>query len=101
MSAGGKKLSLERFGYDIAAGGGEDGRRDPARERLLRTLRRVCEGELTARQKQCVRLYYGKGKSEKEIAALLGIHPSTVCRHLKKALGRVRRVLEYTCPGGA
>lgn len=92
-----KKLSLERFGYDIAAGG-EDGGPDGDRQRLLRAVGQVAEGELTPRQKQCVRLCYGQGKSEREIAEILGVAPSTVCRHLEKALRRIRRVIGYYYP---
>ena len=69
------------------------------RKRLLRTLGKAAEGELTPRQKECVRHYYGEGKTEQEIAELLGVQRPAVCKHLKKARERLRRVLSYSLPG--
>ncbi len=68
---------------------------DESREKMLRALKKAARGELTPRQAQCVRLYYGEGASGREIAARLGIAPSTVCRHLKKACKRLSRILGY------
>lgn len=65
------------------------------RKKLLRALKKAAGGELTPRQTQCVKLYYGGGATEREIAAQLGVAPSTVCRHLKKARARLGQVLGY------
>ena len=68
---------------------------DEDRARLLKVLKKAVEGELTPRQRECVMLYYGGRKNEKEIALLLGVRTPTVSRHLKKARERLHRVLNY------
>ena len=65
------------------------------RDRLLRALKKACRGELTPRQAECVKLFYGGRVSQREIAARLGVSPPTVSRHLKKARARLGRVLRY------
>jgi RNA polymerase sigma factor (sigma-70 family) len=78
----------------VAASNGRE-RDDENRRRMLRALKRAVKGELTPRQLQCVELYYGEKISQREIAKRLGMAPPTVCKHLKKARARLRRVLEY------
>lgn len=90
-------LSLELFGDRLNAApfpkgdGGEH-------ERILRTLERAAKGELTPRQKECLRLMYGEGKGVCEIAEILGVKPSTASKHLKRARERLRKVLGYSFP---
>jgi RNA polymerase sigma factor (sigma-70 family) len=94
-------LSLDRFGGGLPARAGDSGDSE-GRRRMLRALRQAAAGELTARQLQCVRLYYSKGMTMREAASSLGVSTSTVSRHLKKARARLRRVLEYGgFPGGS
>ena len=90
-------LSLDLFGDRLNTSppsfgdGGEH-------ERLLRALKKVAMGELTERQRECLRLMYAEGKGVCEIADTLGVKPSTVSKHLKKARLRLRRVLGYSFP---
>ena len=65
------------------------------KKELLRAVRLAVEGELTARQRQCIALVYGQNLSVQETAKQLSICPSTVSRHLKKARARIKRVLAY------
>lgn len=90
-------LSLDLFGdrLDPACGRGDGGEH----RRLLRAMMQAAQGELTARQMECVRLHYREGKGVNEIAARLGLTPSTVSRHLKKARVRLRTVLLYFYSG--
>ncbi|MCI1956445.1 MAG: sigma-70 family RNA polymerase sigma factor [Oscillospiraceae bacterium] len=88
-----EKLSLEQLG-DLLASRPEAGG-DPEHARMLRALGKAAVGELTARQKECVGLHYREGKSVSEIAGRLGIRPSTVSLHLKKARAHLRRVMGY------
>lgn len=46
--------------------------------------------QLTERQQECVRMYYFEGMTLVQIAEALGVAPSTVCRHLKKARARLK-----------
>ena len=92
----GTDLSLELFGDRLpvparADDGGEH-------RRMLRVLREVERGELTGRQRECVRLHYREGKSVGEIAERLGITAPTVSKHLKKARARLAKVLGYYFP---
>ena len=54
----------------------------------------ICE-ELTARQRQLIKLYYVDGKSMSDIARDLGVCVSTVSRTLERARNRLRRCLRY------
>ena len=93
----GADLSLDLFGDRLNP---ENGKGDGGEHRrLLRAMMQAARGELTGRQMECVRLYYREGKGVNEIAAELGITPSTVSRHLKKARARLRTVLLYFYSG--
>ena len=58
-------------------------------------LRLVVERELTGRQRQCVELYYFQGMTMEAVGQQLGLNKATVCRHLQKARGRIKRVMGY------
>lgn len=72
-------------------------RRRRARERLVRermhAVRRAMKRELTPRQNECLTLYYLRGRSQREVAGLLGIHQTTVSQHIRYALRKLRRVV--------
>lgn len=51
--------------------------------------------ELTDRQRERISLYYLEEMSMKEIAARLGLSPSTVSRTLKHGRGRLKKYLKY------
>lgn len=89
-------LSLDLFGDRLNTGRGAPDEEDGERRRLLLALRRAVEGELTERQKDCVRLRYLEGKSLKQTADELGVTPPTVSKHLKKARSRLGRVIGYS-----
>lgn len=93
----GSNLSLDLFGDRLNPNrlGLDDG---GEHKRILRTMMLAAQGELTARQMQCVRLCYAEGKNVSEIAAELGLSPSTVSRHLKKARRRLQTILQYCYP---
>lgn len=72
-------------------------RRRRARERLvrerMRAVRRVMKRHLTPRQRECLRLRYLRALSQREVAARLGIHQTTVSQHIRYALKKLRRIL--------
>lgn len=74
----------------------EEGRRN-ARERFvrerMRAVRKAMAQRLTPRQNDCLRLYYLRTRSQREIAALLGIHQTTVSQHIRYALKKLRRLM--------
>lgn len=99
MKRNGKSLYLDQFTEGLA--GMQQYRRrgeeaDAEYRQLLSALRRATDGELTGRQRQCVQLCFFDGLTVRAAAHELGIHESTVSRHLKKARGRLFRVLRYS-----
>ena len=64
-------------------------------QRLLASLPRALEQELTPRQQQLVELYFFQNMSISQIAQTLQLHPSTVSRTLHRAVLRLQRVLQY------
>lgn len=64
-------------------------------QRLLSSLPRAVEQELTPRQQQLVDLYFFQELSITQIAHTLHLHPSTVSRTLQRAVQRLQRVLQY------
>jgi LuxR family transcriptional regulator, quorum-sensing system regulator CciR len=58
-----------------------------AARRLQRRKSTVESAELTPRQLECV-MYVGRGKTDGEIATILGVSQATVIEHLKHARGR-------------
>ncbi len=88
-------LSMDLFGdrFDFNRRELDDG---GEHRRMLRALRRAMEGELTERQRDCIRLRYMEGKSVNEIARQLGITAGTASKHLKKARNRLGAVIGYS-----
>lgn len=72
----------------------EEERRRNARDRLveerMRAVRRAMKRHLTPRQRQCLQLHYLRARSQREIAATLGIHQTTVSQHIRYALKKLR-----------
>lgn len=89
-------LSLDLFGdrLSIPVHGKEPV--DLEYRRILRSLQAAMEGELTARQKECIRLRYFEQMRVNEIAETLGLTPGTVSVHIKKGRARLGRVLRYS-----
>ncbi len=88
-------LSLDLFGDRLNVSRGADGE-DAEYRRMLHALHRAVDGELTERQKECIRLRYVERKSVSEIALLLGVTPPTASKHLKKARIRLGKVIGYS-----
>lgn len=67
--------------------------------KLLKTFKSIIKNELTAEQRNMLKLKYLDGKSGEEIAAVYGISRSTVCRNLMKITEifevRMKYVFEY------
>jgi RNA polymerase sigma-70 factor (ECF subfamily) len=68
------------------------------RERLAvvcRALRKAIDNELTPRQREVLLMRWFENRSGAEIAAILHLNPSTVCRDLKRAQARLRKSLQF------
>ena len=60
----------------------------------MREVKKAMEEHLTARQSECLMLYYLEGCAQREIAERLGIHQTTVSQHVQYALKKLRRACE-------
>lgn len=89
-------LSIDLFGDRLDLNPKKNEEDDGDYRRMLCTLRRAVEGELTERQRECVQMCYFEGKSGREAANALGVTPPTVSKHLKKARARLGRVIGYS-----
>ncbi len=68
------------------------------RERLTvvcRALHEAVETELTPRQREVIVMRYFEKRSGKEIAEILGLNPSTVCRIRQRAEQRLQHALRF------
>lgn len=89
-------MSLDLFGDRLNTSSRYESEDNGERERMMRTLRRAMEGELTERQRECVQLRYFDGKSINEVADAIGVTPPTASKHLKKARARLGKVMGYS-----
>ena len=62
---------------------------------LAQLVQQVIEEELTDAQKQAVRLRYYEQRTPTQIAGLLGLSTSNVCKTLDRAEANIRRSLQY------
>lgn len=60
-----------------------------------KTVREICDRELTEKQKEAVALCIFEGVSVTRAAARLGVNKSTVSRHLDRARHRIEQSLRY------
>lgn len=58
----------------------------------MREVRKAMVQSLTARQNECLTLYYLRGYPQREIATRIGIHQTTVSQHIQYGLKKLRRV---------
>ncbi len=68
---------------------------DSSRSKMKKILFKAIDTELTAKQKKCMIDYYLMNKKEKDIAAELGVNPSTVSRHITLAKKKLRHIASY------
>ena len=65
------------------------------KEKLLRVLRRSMDGGLTDLQRFCVEEHFINNRRQYQIAAELGVTPSTVNRHIKRAVEKLKIIASY------
>jgi len=86
------------FPAPIPGDNGDEEERRVKRARFVRSkmreVRRIMGQHLTARQNECLSLYYLQGFRQREIATLLGIHQTTVSQHVCYALKKLRKVFK-------
>jgi RNA polymerase sigma factor (sigma-70 family) len=85
------------FPAPIPGDNGDEEKRKDERARFVRSkmreVRKVMSRHLTARQNECLILYYLQGFRQREIADILGIHQTTASQHVRYALKKLQRLL--------
>ena len=82
-------FSFNNFKYKYNSNNSEEYRK------ILKTLSKIIENELTEKQKICLKLYYHKNLNTVKIANQLGVYPSTVCRHIKNSKKKIKKIMKY------
>lgn len=62
---------------------------------MKQILFRAIKLELTERQRDCIIMYYVKRMNMNDIASALGLTKSTVSRHIKSGMSRLKKVASY------
>ena len=86
-------VSLDQVEQELPDKNGDDAREKMDLEEQNRALHEAIF-QLPTDQREIVLLHFTEGLSKKEIATCLGVHPSTVGRHLKRALAAMKGSLE-------
>lgn len=68
---------------------------NPKIERMKKIVHIAVSSELTDRQRDCLTMRFFDKKSVKEIAEVLGIRPTTVYKHLRKAIQTLKECAKY------
>lgn len=68
---------------------------DKKYKHALKILNKAMKDELTKKQYMCIYMKYKDNMSITSIAKALGVRPSTVSRHIKKAEQRLKKVVGY------
>lgn len=65
------------------------------KNRMKKLIAISIDTELTDRQKDCLTMRVYQGLSAEDIAAELGIRPTTVYKHIKKAKAALKKCVKY------
>lgn len=74
--------------------------RDNSKEirRMIKFLVNAMDKCLTEQQRTCITMVFFDGKQQKEVAEIIGISKSTVSRHIKAGLQKLRDISELYVP---
>ena len=73
---------------------GTDSNRSELKRKAI-FLKMLIANELTDMQRICATAYWLEGEKQKDIASHLGLHKSTVSRHIKAAKKKLQNVAQY------
>lgn len=97
LSLAAKNLSFTNelmtyYFYVSSQGGGDN---SSIRDRMKKLIAVVIDTELTGRQKDCLTMRVYQNMSVEDIAAKLGIRPTTVYKHITKAKAALKKCVKY------
>lgn len=97
LSLAAKNLSFtnELMTYYSYVSSQEGGDTSGIRNRMKKLIHICMEDELTDRQKDCLTMRVYQNMSVEDIAAKLGIRPTTVYKHIKKAKEALKKCRKY------
>ena len=72
---------------------GKTGTNAEKRKKMLKFIDQIIENELTPRQQDCMRFYYGENMKVEDIAELMQLRPTTVYKHISKARQAIKKRL--------
>lgn len=64
-------------------------------DKRKRIMAKAIQSELTSRQRECIELYYFENIKMNCIADMLSLSPSTVTRHIKAGVKKLKNVAKY------
>lgn len=73
----------------------ETNRKD--KEFMKKKLFKAMQGFLTEQQLRCLTLYYLEEMTVKQVGETLGLHSSTVSRHISAAIKKLKKIQAYIC----
>lgn len=83
---------LDRYYYVSSQGGGSN---SSIRDRMKKLISVAIDTELTGRQKDCLTMRYIQGMKVEDIANTLLIRPTTVYKHINKAITALKKCEKY------
>lgn len=97
LSLAAKNLSFTNelmtyYSYVSSQGGGDN---SSIKDRMKKLIAVVIDTELTGRQKDCLTMRVYQKMSVEDIAAKLGIRPTTVYKHITKAKAALKKCVKY------
>ena len=97
LSLAAKNLSFTNelmtyYSYVSSQGGGDN---SSIRDRMKKLIAVVIDTELTGRQKDCLTMRYIQGMKVEDIANTLLIRPTTVYKHINKAITALKKCRKY------
>ena len=97
LSLATKNLSFtnELMTYYSYVSSQEGGSNSSIRNRMKKLIAVAIDTELTGRQKDCLTMRVYQNMSVEDIAAKLGIRPTTVYKHITKAKEALKKCVKY------
>lgn len=97
LSLAAKNLSFtnELMTYYSYVSSQEGGSNSSIRNRMKKLIAVAIDTELTGRQKDCLTMRVYQNMSVEDIAAKLGIRPTTVYKHITKAKEALKKCVKY------
>lgn len=97
LSLAAKNLSFtnELMTYYSYVSSQEGGSNSGIRDRMKKLIAVAIDTELTGRQKDCLTMRLYQNMSVEDIAAELGIRPTTVYKHITKAKAALKKCVKY------